>query len=204
MDDSIDWRTIVGIGAGIITLLSFVPYVRDILRGVTHPNLVTWSLWTLNGGILAFAQYTAGASWTLMVVVTATIGTALVAVLAVPFGQRDYGLLDAVCLVMALAALGGWWWTKDPLTAIVLGVVAEIFAVSPTIAKTYRAPATETPSTFWMSAFATILSMTASTRFDLANLLFPVYFTAVNTLIAVMATRGRRMQQQHASEAKGD
>jgi len=204
MDDTMDWRTVVGVGAGIITLLSFLPYVRDILRGLTHPNLVTWTLWTLNSGILAFAQYTAGASWTLMVVVAATIGTALVTVLAVPFGQRDYGLVDAVCLVMALAALGGWWWTKDPLTAIVLGVVAEIFAVSPTIAKTYRAPATETPSTFWLTAFATVLSMIASTRFDLANLLFPVYFTVMNTLIAVMATRGRRMQQQRASEAKGD
>jgi hypothetical protein len=198
-----DWRTIAGLFAGIITLLSILPYIRDILRGWTRPNLVTWSLWTLNGGILAFAQYTAGASWTLAVVVAATIATAVVSVLAVPFGQRGYGLIDAVCLVMALAALGGWWWTKDPLTAIVLGVVAEIFAVSPTIAKTYRAPETETPSTYWVTACATIVSMIASTKFDLANLLFPVYFIAVNTLIALMATRGRRrMQRQLASGTK--
>jgi uncharacterized protein with PQ loop repeat len=205
MDGSMGWRTVIGILAGIITLLSILPYIRDILRGLTRPNLVTWWLWTLNGGILAFAQYTAGASWTLAVVVAATIATAMVAVLAVPFGQRDYGLIDAVCLVMALAALAGWWWTKDPLTAIVLGIVAEIFAVSPTIAKTYRAPETETPSTFWLTGFATILSMIASTKFDLANLLFPIYFIAVNTLIAVMATRGRRrMQRRLADEAKGD
>jgi hypothetical protein len=200
-----DWRTIIGTVAGTIMLLSFLPYIRDIMRGLTHPNLVTWWLWTLNSVIIAFAQYTAGASWTLAVVVAATIGTATVAVLAVPFGQRDYGLLDAVCLVMALAALAGWWWTKDPLTAIVLGVVAEIFAVSPTVAKTCRAPETETPSTFWLTAFAGMLSMIASTKFDLANLLFPVYFTAMNILIAVMATRGRRrMQRQLASGAKED
>jgi|RhiMethySRZTD1v2_1073278.scaffolds.fasta_scaffold12006_6 hypothetical protein len=199
-----DWRTALGIAAGVITLLSILPYITDILRGMTRPNLVTWWLWTLNGGILAFAQYTAGASWTLVVVVAATIATTMVAVLAVPFGQRDYGLFDAVCLVMALAALGGWWWTKDPLAAIVLGVVAEIFAVSPTIAKTWREPATETPSTFWLTAFATILSIIASTKFDLANLLFPVYFIAVNTLIAVMATRGRRNMRQRAGAARGD
>jgi hypothetical protein len=204
MDGTMDWRTALGIAAGIITLLSILPYIVDILRGLTRPNLVTWWLWTLNGGILAFAQYTAGASWTLVVVVAATISTAMVAVLAVPFGQRDYGLLDAVCLVMALTALGGWWWTKDPLAAIVLGVVAEIFAVSPTIAKTWRAPKTETPSTFWLTAFATILSMIASTKFDLANLLFPVYFIAVNTLIAVMATRGRRRMRQGAGAARGN
>jgi hypothetical protein len=190
-----DWRTVTGLIAGIITLLAIFPYIRDILRGSTRPNLVTWSLWTLNGCILAFAQYAAGASWTLAVVVGATISTAMVTLLAVPFGQRGYGLFDAVCLVMALAAMGGWWWTKDPLAAIVLGVLAEIFAVAPTIAKISRAPETETPSTFWLTAFATILSMIASTKFDLANLLFPIYFIIVNTLIAVMATRGRRRAQ---------
>jgi hypothetical protein len=204
MDGTMDWRTALGIAAGIITLVSILPYIVDILRGLTRPNLVTWWLWTLNGGILAFAQYTAGASWTLVVVVAATISTAMVAVLAVPFGQRDYGLFDAVCLVMALTALGGWWWTKDPLAAIVLAVVAEIFAVSPTIAKIWHAPETETPSTFWLTAFATILSMIASTKFDLANLLFPVYFIAVNTLIAVMATRGRRRMRQGAGAARGN
>src|SRR5262245_53041461 len=161
MDATMDWRTIVGTVAGTIMLLSFLPYIRDIMRGLTHPNLVTWWLWTLNSVIIAFAQYTAGASWTLAVVVAATIGTATVAVLAVPFGQRAYGLFDAVCLVMALAALAGWWWTKDPLAAIVLGIVAEIFAVSPTIAKTWRAPETETPSTYWLTGFATILSIIA-------------------------------------------
>jgi hypothetical protein len=47
--------------------------------------------------------------------------------------------------------------------------------------------------------------MIASRKFDLANLLFPIYFIVVNTLIAVMATRGRRrMQRQLASGAKGD
>ena len=88
--------------------------------------------------------------------------------------------------------MAGWWWTENPLTAIVLGVLAEVFAVSPTIAKTYREPATETPITYWATTFATALSLVASTRFDLANLLFPVYSIAVNAIIAWMATLGRR------------
>jgi hypothetical protein len=96
------------------------------------------------------------------------------------------------CLVMALAAMAGWWWTENPVIAIVLGVLAEIFAVSPTIAKTYRAPDTETPVTYWATSFATVMSLIASTKFDLANLLFPIYSISVNTLIAVMASYGRR------------
>jgi uncharacterized protein with PQ loop repeat len=187
-----DWRAVVGFSAGAITLLAIIPYIIDILRGLTRPNVVTWFLWTLNGSILAYAQHTVGASWTLSVLVASTISTGLVTLLAVPFGQRQYGVLDGVCFLMALAAMGGWWWTENPLTAIVLSVVAEIFAVSPTIAKTYRAPETETPITYWATSFATIMSLIASTKFDLANLLFPIYSISVNTLIAVMASNGRR------------
>jgi hypothetical protein len=36
------------------------------------------------------------------------------------------------------------------------------------------------------------MSVIASTRFDLANLLFPIYSISVNTVIAVMASNGRR------------
>lgn len=187
-----DWRAVVGTLAGAVTFLAIIPYVLDIFRGLTCPNVVTWFLWTLNGSILASAQYISGASWTLSVLVASTISTAIVTVLAVPFGQSKYGVLDGICLVMALAAMVCWWWTENPLTAIVLGVFAEIFAVSPTIAKTYRAPETETPITYWATSFATIMSLIASTRFDLANLLFPVYSVSVNTLIAVMASNGRR------------
>jgi uncharacterized protein with PQ loop repeat len=187
-----DWRAIVGSLAGVITLLAIIPYIVDIFRSRTRPNLVTWFLWTLNGSILAAAQYASGASWTLSVLVASTISTGIVTVLAIPLGQRSYGVLDGLCLVMALAAMAGWWWTADPLGAIVLGVLAEIFAVSPTIAKTYRAPETETPATYWATAFATVMSLIASTRFDLANLLFPIYSIAVNTLIAAMASKDRR------------
>jgi len=186
-----EWRGILGIIASLITFFAIIPYMRDTLRGATRPNVVTWFLWTLNGSILAYAQFTAGASWTLAVLVASTLSTAVVTVLAVPFGQRGYGVVDAACLGMALAAMAGWWWTENPLTAIVLGVLAEIFAVSPTVAKTYREPASETPITYWATTFATILSLVASTKFDLANLLFPLYSISVNTIIAVMATAGR-------------
>jgi len=187
-----DWRAVLGTLAGAIMLLAIVPYVLDIFRGRTRPNVVTWFLWTLNGSILASAQYIAGASWTLSVLAASTISTAIVTVLAVPFGQSKYGALDGICLVMALAAMVGWWATENPLIAIVLGVLAEIFAVSPTIVKTYRAPETETPITYWATSFATIMSLIASTKFDIANLLFPIYSISVTTLIAVMASNGRR------------
>jgi hypothetical protein len=186
-----DWRTVLGLVAGLIILASVVPYVTDTLRGSTRPNIVTWSLWTLNGVILSAAQYVAGASWTLAVLMSSTASTAIVSLLAIRHGQRHYGQFDRACLVMALAAMAGWAITANPLAAIVLGVFAEAFAVAPTVLKTWRALKTETHITYWLTTLATALGLIASTRYDLANILFPIYSLTVNLLIACLAMRGR-------------
>ena len=87
--------------------------------------------------------------------------------------------------------MGGWAITARPLMAIILGVFAELCAVAPTVLKAYRKPETETPITYWLTAFATVLAIIASTKHDLANMLFPTYSLIINTLIAYLATRRR-------------
>jgi hypothetical protein len=193
-----DWRTALGLAAGFIIFVSIVPYVRDTLRGSTRPNIVTWSLWTLTGAILVAAQYTAGASWTLVILLASTVTTSIVTVLAIRYGQRKYGWFDGACLAMAIVAIAGWAVTANPLTGIVLGVLAEACAVAPTVLKTYRAPETETSATYWLTNVATALALIASTRYDLANIVFPIYALSVNTLVACLAMRGRpRSKKAH-------
>ena len=184
-----DWRTALGLLASFIILASIVPYVLDTLRGSTRPNIVTWSLWTLTEVILAAAQYTAGASWTLAILLASTVTTSIVTILAIRYGQRTYGWFDGACLAMAIGAILGWAITANPLAGIVLGVLAEACAVAPTVLKTYRAPETETPATYWLTNVATGLALIASTRYDLANILFPIYALSINTLVACLAMR---------------
>jgi hypothetical protein len=184
-----DWRTAIGLLAAVITVGSIIPYILDIFRGSTKPNIVTWFLWTLNGSILSYAQFTAGASWTLGVLLASTSTTAIVTVLAIRYGQARYGWIDGVCLLIAIGAIALWQITGNPLTAMVSCVVAEIFAASPTVVKAYRDPNSETPSTYWLTAIATALSIFASTKFDLANLLFPSYSILINSLIGGLAMR---------------
>ncbi|HJU06790.1 MAG TPA: hypothetical protein VJ692_16695 [Nitrospiraceae bacterium] len=184
-----DWRTALGLVASLIILVSIVPYILDTLRGSTRPNIVTWSLWTLTGAVLAAAQYSAGASWTLAILVSSTVSTSIVTILAVGYGQSKYGWFDGACLVMALTAILGWAITANPLVGIVLGVLGEMCAVAPTVLKTYRAPQTETSATYWLTNIATVLALIASTRYDLANILFPIYALSINTLVACLAMR---------------
>lgn len=185
----LDWRMGLGLVAGLIAFAAVIPYIRDTLRGTTRPNIVTWSLWTLNGIILSSAQYAAGASWTLAVLVASTTTTGIVALLALRWGQRQYGRIDGVCFALAILAVCAWMLTENPLMAICFSLIAEIFAAAPTVIKTYEAPETETSTTYWLAAFATILSLFASTRYDPPNVLFAIYSLGLNSLIATLAMR---------------
>ena len=184
-----DWRMGLGLLAGLMVVLAIVPYVNDVLKGRTRPNIVTWFLWTINGVILVSAQYVHGASWTLVTLIGSTFTTGLVTVLAVRWGQSGYGWIDAVCFACAILAVAGWYATSIPLIAIVLGVLAEIAAITPTIAKTWRDPNSETTSTYWIASAAAVLSIVASTRFDVENLLFPIYSIGSNALVATLSMR---------------
>jgi hypothetical protein len=189
--------------SALLCAAAIVPYVSDTVRGATRPNSVTWFLWTLNGLILGYAQFSAGASWTLVVLVVSTASDALVAFLSLRYGQRHYGWVDGACFAMALIAVLAWWITANPLTAIVVGVLAEVFAVFPTILKTWRKPESETTSTYWLAAASVVASVAASTKFDLANLLYPAYSIATSTTIALLTYRHvRRSRRARLSSAK--
>jgi hypothetical protein len=170
-----------------------IPYVVEMLRGKTQPSIVTWGLWTFNGIILCAAQISAGASWTVVTLIASTLSTAIVTIIALRRGQYALTSFDAACLAISLSAIGGWAMTSSPLTALVLGIGAEVFAVTPTVIKVYRQPESETFSTYWLTTFATLLALSVSTKFDAANIIFPIYSIGANSLIAILAMRRQRM-----------
>jgi len=44
----------------VLTLAAVLPYLRDILRRTTKPNLVSWITWTLLTGVATIAELAAG------------------------------------------------------------------------------------------------------------------------------------------------
>ena len=179
-----DWHAIAGITAGIVQAVSIIPYIWSMIRGTTRPNIVSWSLWTLEQIIAVAALWSAGASWPIIILVAATFNTALVLVLCLfGYGYKHFGLLDGVCLVLALAALGLWYITSDPLIALVLSVAADFSATLPTIAKVWKEPGSELAWSWLMVVAAGALALIATTKLDVANLIWPIYFVLAGGVV---------------------
>lgn len=179
--------------AGILTVASAVPYVRDMLRGTTKPNVVSWGLWTLIQGIFAAAQWAQGASLSIVLPAVEVASTGLIVALGlVGFGYKKYRPLDFICLFLALGAIVLWQLTRDPMVALWLSVAADFVAAVPTLVKAYRDPKSETPSAYLLVALSAIAAAFATSIIDLPNLLWPAYIFAVNGATLSLILLGKR------------
>lgn len=169
-----------GIGAAVLSLVDPVPYVRDILRGLTRPHRGTWLIWSALGATAFASQLADGASWSLGMVGVQTVSMTLVLVLSLRFGIGGVGVYD-LCLIGA-AGLGivGWAISAEPVVATTFVVGADAAGVLLMLPKTWRDPWSETLSTYALAGGSGVLSAAAVGAMDVSLLIYPVYFAIVN------------------------
>lgn len=192
---NMDWHLILGIISGLVAMVAVVPYIKDILHGTTRPNTFSWGLWVLLLSISLLAQFSAGASWSVLMIAGDLIGTASILVLCLwGYGYGKYGWIEWVCSALAIVAIGLWQFAHEPVLAIVFAAVADLMAAIPTLVKAYKDPWSEAPTQFFVISFAGLLAIFSTTVFDAANLIFPAYLFLLNGLIGVVAFVGRRLK----------
>lgn len=184
-----DWHTLLGSAASLLLLALIVPYIRSITRSTTRPSAVSWFGWALLFAIATAAQASKGIDWSLAVPLISTISTTIIAFAALFMGRAVWTRADGICIVLATLAIILWAITKEPLTAIILSVIADFFVTVPTIVKTYQDPTSE-PSTLWVFyVIGVTLELVATTQFTAYNLIFPVYTVIGSAIIMVLALR---------------
>lgn len=191
-----DWHASLALVTGIITAAAVIPYVRDMLHGTTRPNLVTWGLWLLIQAIFISAQFSSGASWSVVLPLMEMLTVGIVFFLGLfGYGYKKYGRLDIVCLLIAIAAIVLWQITDEPMVALILSVLADFVAVIPTFKKSYLDPKSETPLAYLMVVVASVFAGASTTIFDVANLIWPIYIGALNGTVLILILLGRRRKR---------
>ncbi len=190
-----DWHAVLGLLSGLLIFSAIVPYIRDVIRHKTRPNSVSWLGWTMLLSIGVAAQIKEGASFSVMLLLGDIVGTGIVFLLSLKYGVTKYTLFDRLSFIFGFLAIALWMITKNPLTALALSVIADLIVSLPTVKKSIQDPMSETPSAFFMFALAAFLGVISTTKFDVANLLFPVYLFLINILIATFSLRGRLIKK---------
>ena len=140
------------------------------------------------------AQASKGIDWSLAIPLISTISTTIIAFTALHLGRAVWTRADGICIALGTLAIILWAITKEPLTALILSMLADISVTAPTIIKTYQDPTSE-PATLWVIyVIAVTMELVATQQYTIYNLLFPVYTVLGATIITALALRGRFKQ----------
>lgn len=165
---------ILGIVAGTLSFISFIPYIISIFKGETKPQRATYIIWTLVT-ILTFSSYlSVGATFTIYVVFSCMIMQLLIFILSFKYGMGGLGRLDIACLLLALVAAVTWAITKNPELALYAGVFLEFIGFIPVFKKSYFMPKTENLLSWSIAAFAAFLNALAITNFKFSIAFYPI------------------------------
>ncbi len=177
-----------------LTFGMFFPYIRSIHRGKTKPHVFSWVIWGLGTLTVFFAQLADRGglgAWPIGVSGVITIYIALLAYL-----KRTDTLItpaDWVFFWIALSALPFWFFTSDPLWAVVTLTVTDVIGFGPTVRRAYYHPYEESISFFAWSAARNLLVVLALEHYSLTTALFPVVVGLACLLLAMLLAYRRRV-----------
>jgi len=176
--------------AAVITVGGVVPYIRDMLRGTTKPNLVSWITWTLLTGIATAAEISAHEYVVAVFTGAAALETFSVVVLGLRHGYVKYTQFDVVCQVAAIVGIVLWQLFNSPTIGVVGAVAIDFIGALPTFRHAWITPHEETWQTYALSGFAAVLALGALSTYNWVSLPYPIYLVVVNIAMpAVIITR---------------
>ena len=174
-----------------LTLIAFIPYIRLILNETIKPHVFSWVIWGVTTFVVFLAQLDANAgvgAWPIGVSGCITIFIAVLAYLK----RADISItrIDWLFFISALSSLPFWYFTSDPLWAVIILTLVDLLGFGPTIRKAYFQPHSESLLFFSLFATRNMLVVLALESYSWTTVLFPAAIAiACLLLITLIAYR---------------
>jgi hypothetical protein len=162
---------------GIITVIMgigiHVPYLVDAIKGKIKPHPFTWTLWTLLTIIIFVAQVMDGAgpgAWG-----TGIVGAFCIAITlaSLRYGFNNIKKVDIIMFAVGLMTIPLWLLTDDPALSVIIVVVIDLIAFTPTFRKSYDKPYDEPLYHSSLNFIRHALTLFAIVNVTIATALFP-------------------------------
>ena len=183
-----------GLAAGIITFLSYFPYLKDIVHGAAKPERASWFIWIILGSIAFFSQLAEGAKPSLWLVGMDTLGGIITFIFALIYGSGSLNKRDIIGLLFVSLGLILWYFTRHAAIALIIIILVDSIGTILTVIKSYKDPGSETMTIWLCVALAGVLAMLSVGKFSPVLLLYPFNIFLANFSIPVAMLLGKRKQ----------
>lgn len=177
-----DFATAVAI---IITVLGYIPYIRNVLRRKTKPHVYTWFTWGLVAAIAFALQLINHAGVGSLVTLVAAFIAFSICAIALRNGNRNITISDTVCLLLAAVSIITWLSVDSALIAIILVSIADILGFVPTIRKSWSLPHEETAISYGLNALRFSIAIYALETYTVVTYLYPLTWLIANAAFVV-------------------
>lgn len=177
-----------------LTFIAFFPYIKSIVRGVVRPHVFSWVIWATTTFVVFLAQLEDDGGVGAWPIGVSGMITILIAILAyLKRGDITINRTDWLFLISALSSLPLWYFTSDPLWAVVILTIVDLFGFGPTVRKGYNFPRSESLVFFSLFAARNILVIMALEHYSVTTVLFPAVIAAACLLLILMIAYRRRV-----------
>ncbi len=187
-----DIKSSIAVIGIILTVVGYIPYLKDTLSGKTLPHVYTWFIWATVTAIAYALQVSAGAgpgSWITLAVVCVSY---LIFILGFKSGKKQIARIDTVFFVLALIALGLWLIARQPVLSIILVATVDMLGFVPTIRKSWNKPYTETLFSYELNTIRHGLSLFALEQYSIVTWLYPLSWTIANGIFSIILILRRK------------
>lgn len=170
--------------SGVLFFVAFLPYIWAIVNGQTVPSPVSWAIWASVDTLALVAMKKEKA--TSGQLTGAVAGAWIIAVLALVFGKPTMGPIEWVSIAGAVAGIVLWQRTGNAVLAIICSQAAIFIGAIPTFVGAYQSPSQEDPLAWSIWFVSCIFALFAIKKWNLANALQPLNFTAIETVMVIL------------------
>lgn len=171
----------------VLTFIAFIPYIRSILNGQTKPHVFSWLIWGSTTFIVFLAQLSDDAGVGAWPIGISGLITLYVAFLAYRI-KTDISITgsDWLFLTLAFSALPFWYFTQDPVWAVIILTVVDLLGFGPTYRKAYHQPYEENIWFYSLFAMRNSLVVLALEHYSITTALFPASIACASLLLILL------------------
>ncbi len=169
----------------LFSLIGTSFYIRDIFRGKTKPNAVSWVIWMIAPFVGVFLELKAGAGLSVIPVAMAGFIPVLVIVAAIIKRNAVWRItnFDIFCGILSVIALVLYVLTRNTAISISFAIASDFLAGVPTLVKSWRFPETETAGAYIPGIVNNTIALFVIRHWTYSIYSFSIYFIVENLAI---------------------
>ncbi|MEK7463586.1 MAG: hypothetical protein AAB610_00480 [Patescibacteria group bacterium] len=176
----------------IIAIISFVPYIKDVLARKTTPHIYSWLVWTILQALATIAILKENPWWSGLGVGSVGLVSLVVFLFSFKYGTKNITIFDTVCLIGALAAISVWIFIHDITLSVILVTIIDFVAFLPTFRKAYQEPHSETIILYVCSGLSNIFSLLSISHHSVSSTLYVASLIVTNFLFVGLVLMRRK------------